>query len=609
MTNFTSYTNSREPSPLASMRSIHSEIWVRYFACEVITITAFWPSSGMNRNMPASGDLLPSPNTFSSSDTTLRRFGRLQGEHADRHARKPIDVEYLDGAQVVLQFGATAGDHDQVARGVHLHDGSVARVGLEQFFHLDGRDVFQRHGANLVAAGIGRSAGARRQVAGHGLVGGNDVVAAVAPDQAGVVPAQHHFEQRHRLRAADRARRGQGDRALHVGRDHVVLLQQIAQDRLHHRMQRLAFEVERGLAAGAEVGRRLRGCALVDHLPGSKLHLRADGRARLASISHRNLVARRPCRSRTQPVGVAADGRRGVRRRRAAGHQGRQEHGDQHSSVRKFHGLVLLVFIVFRWRWTLRLRRASARGGPRCDGGWLRPARPGRLAVSTGQLHRVSLARWRWWHAGGRLGCWRRGCRSGGRAPASARRRDRRRRFAALAVEYAKVEHSLARGPFDHRPARLQLHQAPVAALHGFANAHTVGHGVLVAGEDGQLQSRGDQHAGERDVQVGAAGLAVDGQHWRRPSIGGHQRAFADFQVIGDRAESRLAARQRHCRDRRRLHVVRGFGKPAAETGHRKHQQRQRPQADGAEQQGWRSQCVSHGNLPAPTSGSHTGRS
>ena len=35
-----------------------------------MTSTAFAPSSGMKRNMPATGDLPCSPNTFSRSETT-----------------------------------------------------------------------------------------------------------------------------------------------------------------------------------------------------------------------------------------------------------------------------------------------------------------------------------------------------------------------------------------------------------------------------------------------------------------------------------------------------------------------------------------------------------
>ncbi len=73
-------------------------------ACGVITSTALAPSSGMKRNMPATGVLLCSPNTFSRSATTLRGAAGLQREHADRHARQPVDVEDLDRAQVVLQL-------------------------------------------------------------------------------------------------------------------------------------------------------------------------------------------------------------------------------------------------------------------------------------------------------------------------------------------------------------------------------------------------------------------------------------------------------------------------------------------------------------------------
>src|SRR5690606_1004724 len=68
---FSSYENSCIPAPAPSMRSSHCWIWSRYSACGVITSTALAPSSGMKRNMPATGVLLCSPNTFSRSCTTL----------------------------------------------------------------------------------------------------------------------------------------------------------------------------------------------------------------------------------------------------------------------------------------------------------------------------------------------------------------------------------------------------------------------------------------------------------------------------------------------------------------------------------------------------------
>src|SRR5690606_41643717 len=52
----------------------------------------------------------------------LARLAVLQREHAHRHARHPVDVEDADGAQVVLQLGAAAGDGDDVRSEEHTSE-------------------------------------------------------------------------------------------------------------------------------------------------------------------------------------------------------------------------------------------------------------------------------------------------------------------------------------------------------------------------------------------------------------------------------------------------------------------------------------------------------
>ena len=233
----------------------------------------------MKRNMPATGDLLVSPNTFSRSRDDLAGLAGLQREHAHRHALQPVDVEDLDRPHVVFELGARAADGDDVARVVGGDDRVGARVGRQHLLHLLGGDEAQRHDARLVTARERGRTGARRDRAGERGIGGDDVVAPVGVHHARVVPAQHLFEQRHRLRRAHRARRGQRHRALHARRDHVVLAEHVAEDRLHHRVQRFAFEVERRRARTAtEVRRRRARRAAVDDFAAAALELRC-GRA------------------------------------------------------------------------------------------------------------------------------------------------------------------------------------------------------------------------------------------------------------------------------------------------------------------------------------------
>src|SRR5207342_3335634 len=206
----------------------------------------------------------------------LACLARAQREYADRHPRKPVDVEDLDRAQVVLEFGARARHADDVACVVDVDHGIGTRVRLEHLLHLGGGDVAQRDGAHFITPCERCRTRARRDGAtGECLVGGDDVVAAAAVDQAGVVPAQHHFQQVQRFGRTDRLGRAQRDRALDPRGDHVVLPEHVAQDGLDHRLQRFALEVE-GCAAtgGRQRGWRGGGGFAIDDLAAATADLR-----------------------------------------------------------------------------------------------------------------------------------------------------------------------------------------------------------------------------------------------------------------------------------------------------------------------------------------------
>ena len=124
--------------------------------------------------------------------------------------------------------------------------------GLEQLLHLRGGDVAQGHHARLEAAGVRRRAHPRGDHAvRQRLVRRHDAVAAVAVDHPRVVPPEDHLQHRQRLGRAHGLGRGVGDGALHARRDGVVLPEHVAEDRLDHGVQRLAFEIEARLAAVA----------------------------------------------------------------------------------------------------------------------------------------------------------------------------------------------------------------------------------------------------------------------------------------------------------------------------------------------------------------------
>lgn len=271
-------------------------------------------------------------------------IGALQGEHADRHALHPVDVEHVDGLRIVLQFGRRAGHHDHAAGGVGIDHGFRLGVRLEQLGHLGRRHVAQREHAHFVAAGEVRRGHARDQVARHRVLDLQDDVAAVLVDEGVAGPRQQHLEDAHRLVGADRFRGRERHVAADVRRDRVVLLQEIAEDRLDHGLDRIVLEVEIDLTVAAGRGECLAGRRLVDEPSGADLDLRL-GCLHQAVVATADVDALPACilgrawrRLRGEVVGrqrLVGDvgGRRLHRARRAAGQQrDRRDQGETRES-------------------------------------------------------------------------------------------------------------------------------------------------------------------------------------------------------------------------------------------------------------------------------------
>ena len=204
---------SRGPSPPPpwSRRSIHFFASSRYAGCGVITSSAFIRSIGTMRRMPASGLVLRSPTTFSSSCHHALHVGVLQREHARRHARHPVDVEHVDRLHQVPKLALGAGQDQQVAQLVGAHRLRVLRERLQDAQHLAHADVAQRDDLHRKARRQRalRAAELRRDVAAHRGGLRHDLVDAALLHHRRAVHAQQRLE-RGRQRVARDARRSCG---------------------------------------------------------------------------------------------------------------------------------------------------------------------------------------------------------------------------------------------------------------------------------------------------------------------------------------------------------------------------------------------------------------
>ncbi len=175
--------------------------------------------------------------------------GTLQAKYADRHAFEPVHIERVDGVLIVGQFFGRARQAQYVARRIDQQERVFPRERLEQLLHFSGRDVTQRKQPRRHARRRLRHWHFRHQLAGYGLVRGQDHVAIALLDHRVVGPRQQRLENRQRLLLVDRL----GGRKAHIAFDAlgnaVVLVQQVAHDAVDHRLNRLIGEVEDNVAS------------------------------------------------------------------------------------------------------------------------------------------------------------------------------------------------------------------------------------------------------------------------------------------------------------------------------------------------------------------------
>ena len=118
----------------------------------------------------------------------LTHAGPLQAIHANGHALEPVNIEGVDGVLIVGQLIGCTGEAEHIARRIDQQKGVVAGERLEQFLHLDGRDVMQREQSRRQPIGGPSHRHFGHQFARHRLIGRQDHVTAALTDHRVVGP-------------------------------------------------------------------------------------------------------------------------------------------------------------------------------------------------------------------------------------------------------------------------------------------------------------------------------------------------------------------------------------------------------------------------------------
>jgi hypothetical protein len=195
----------------------------------------------------------------------------------------------------------------------------------------------------------------------------------------------------------------------------------------------------------------------------------------------------------------------------------------------------------------------------------------------------------------------------------------RGRRLATDAIEGAQVERLAPLRAFEHRTARVQLHQAPGRdGVGGFAELDPHRVATLAGLHDRHVQLRRDQHAGQHVVEGIALGVSFFAGLQRkrmRAAILGEQRARTDFSVLRERPEALRWRRSRLWQRLQQAGVVGQQRRAPAHAGQRQHPGQQGPAGHRRQQPGARAGAVNahaappRRRGPAAAAGSRTGRS
>ena len=181
------------------------------------------------------------------------RVGALGNIEGEAHALEPVDVELIDQFADRPALGGRPLDDQQIARRVGLGDG-VGHDRVEQLLEFVGAGVFEHDGLGS-KAGVGGTEHARLAL-GHAQR--DDGVDAAAHGEGQIARLQRLLEERQHGGAGDRRRGLDGDHGVDLRIDGVFDIQDVAQDRLGHRLHVHLRIVEADIAGGGGDGSRHR---------------------------------------------------------------------------------------------------------------------------------------------------------------------------------------------------------------------------------------------------------------------------------------------------------------------------------------------------------------
>ena len=170
----------------------------------------------------------------------------LERKNAHRHAFEQVHVEGSHQVEPAFGLRARTREHQQVAQAIDPHERLTLHHGPQDSGHFSCANVLQGYDDGAVA---GRQGAVARlaHVAAHALerVGAPHVVgAACIAHQRQAVGLQRTLQQKGGVVGCDGRARGQGDGAGQRGVEHVVGLEDVAQDGAHHLRHGCFFKVE-----------------------------------------------------------------------------------------------------------------------------------------------------------------------------------------------------------------------------------------------------------------------------------------------------------------------------------------------------------------------------
>ena len=173
----------------------------------------------------------------------------FQGEDPHGHAGEHVHVEGRHHLEPAVQLRPGAGQHQQVADFIDPHKRGRVRHRLQDLGHIGRADILQRHDNSAET----RALAARVLYTGSefGAVGlpGYQVAAVAAAYHQHVVGLEQGLQHTEQLVPGDGRTGAQGDLAVDRLVDHVIQLQDVPHNRVHHFGQGRLLEIDTDVLA------------------------------------------------------------------------------------------------------------------------------------------------------------------------------------------------------------------------------------------------------------------------------------------------------------------------------------------------------------------------